>query len=184
MSRSTARDVLAVPTMARNSKLGLPIDFVADSAAQTSAGGLCHVGLLLSAFVLSSQPRKFTCPRIQGLGMAGGADRDSMAAPRGMARHDTKPRRWRSVSLVRSWHFLTRNGHAIFGKPPRSDTLWRNRHSCALAQSAPYETGGGIWECRWRQVYHCSTSFGANRPTTLRGGHDAIQSGGCQSPAT
>jgi len=46
--------------------------------------------------------------------MAGGADRDSMAAPRGMARHDTKPRRWRSVSLVRSWHFLTRNGHAIF----------------------------------------------------------------------
>ena len=65
---------------------------------------------------------------------------------------------------------------------PLHPTAWRNRRSCALSQSAPYETGGGIWECRWRQVYHCSTSVGANRPTTLRRGHDAIQSGGVKVP--
>jgi|SRR5580704_5495386 hypothetical protein len=34
----TARDVLAVPTMARNSKLRLSVDFVADGSAKTSAG--------------------------------------------------------------------------------------------------------------------------------------------------
>ena len=46
----------------------------------------------------------------------------------------------------------------------------------------PYETGGGIRECRWRQVHYCTTSGGANRATTLRRGHDAIQSGGVKVP--
>ena len=32
------------------------------------------------------------------------------------------------------------------------------------------------------EVRHCSTSGGADRPTTLRRGHDAIQSGGRKIP--
>src|SRR5580704_2785349 len=42
----TARDVLAVSAMARNSKFRLSVDFVADGPAETSAGELSHVELL------------------------------------------------------------------------------------------------------------------------------------------